>query len=97
MVTTRTPNSAHVRLARRYTVFGIVAGLVAPAGLLLSAIILNRTPDPIWLFFVLAIGGTAMFAAFGRIIGRRDEILMARNRDLALLSAELRVHGEDRC
>jgi two-component system cell cycle response regulator len=40
---------------------------------------------------VLAAGGTVVFAVVGRMIGRRDEILLARNRELAEISDQLRA------
>jgi len=81
---------AFKRLSLRYLLLGIVAGLLAPTGLLFFGVIGNRLLDPGQLFLVLSVGGTTTFACLGWMIGRRDEVLLARNRELDLLSAALR-------
>lgn len=46
--------------------------------------------DPLRLSVELALGGMAAFALVGRLVGRRDELLLERNRKLALLANKLR-------
>jgi diguanylate cyclase (GGDEF)-like protein len=75
------------RLSSQYMFFGIFAGLLAPGAVMLHALIAERTAEPYRLFAMLAVGGATVFAVLGRIIGRRDEALIARNHDLAVLSA----------
>ena len=69
-------------LSERYALLGRVAGLIAPAGLFLFAVTTHRELDPVGLSVVLAAGGMMVFAVVGRMIGRRDETLVARNREL---------------
>ena len=78
-----------MNLARRYALFGIVVGLLAPTGLLVYALVTGGQFDPRWLSAVLAAGGTIVFGVVGSMIGRRDEILLRRNSELAALSRKL--------
>jgi diguanylate cyclase (GGDEF)-like protein len=79
-----------MRLSSRYSMLGMLVGLLAPAGLFLYGIATRQTFDPVWCSAVLAAGGTVVFAIVGRMIGRRDETLLARNQELAVLSNKLR-------
>ena len=45
--------------------------------------------DPFRLSLALAVGGVTIFAILGRLIGRRDDLLVERNRELATLSKRL--------
>lgn len=80
-----------VRHSTAYTLVGIVVGLFAPTGLLLYGVTAEQTLDPLRSSFVLAAGGALVFAIVGRAIGRRDETLLARNRELAELTDQLRA------
>jgi diguanylate cyclase (GGDEF)-like protein len=79
-----------MRLAARYGLVGASVGLIAPGALLLYGLASGQMFDPIWSSVALAAGGTIIFAIVGRMIGRRDDILLARNRELAELSERLR-------
>jgi diguanylate cyclase (GGDEF)-like protein len=74
--------------SKRYMLLGILAGLLAPAGLMLHELVASRPLDPLHIFVGLTVGGTIVSAVLGWIIGRRNEALLARNRQLAVLSAE---------
>jgi diguanylate cyclase (GGDEF)-like protein len=80
-----------VRISTRYGLIGILVGVFAPAALLLYGVATRQTFDPVWSSAAFAAGGTVVFALVGRMIGRRDEILLARNRELAELSDQLRA------
>jgi diguanylate cyclase (GGDEF)-like protein len=80
-----------MRLSLRYSVVGALVGLFAPAALLLYGLASRQLFNPIWSSVVLAGGGTIIFATVGRMIGRRDELLLARNRELAELTDRLRA------
>lgn len=64
-----------MRTARRYTLLGVLAGLLAPGALFLFAALSRRELDAFWLSVILAVGGMIVFAVLGRMIGRRDERL----------------------
>jgi diguanylate cyclase (GGDEF)-like protein len=80
-----------MRISTRYGLSGVLVGLLAPAALLLYGVASRQMFDPIWTSVALAAGGTVVFATVGVMIGRRDEILMTRNRELAILSDQLRA------
>ena len=80
-----------VRLSTRYGLAGIFVGLLAPIAMLLYDIVVRPAHDPTWAFAVLAAGGLLVFPLVGRAIGRRDEILLAQNRELATLSEQMRA------
>lgn len=90
MQTSATASGRVARLSRRYMWMGIVAGLLAPVGLLFQGLLADQGFHPIRLFAVLALSGTVTLALLGRIIGRRNEALLARNQELSVLSAELK-------
>jgi diguanylate cyclase len=73
----------------RYALFGMVVGLLAPAGLLVYALATRRWFDPVSFSLALAAGGAIVFGAIGSLIGRRDEILRRRNSELAALTRKL--------
>jgi diguanylate cyclase (GGDEF)-like protein len=78
--------------ARAYLLLGILAGLIAPAGLL-GYQVLFGAPDPRLVILTLVIGGIATLGICGWLIGRRDDALAARNHTLAVLSRQLRVQS----
>lgn len=78
-----------MKLTTRYALFGVLVGLVAPAGLLVYALATRRWFDPVSLSATLAAGGAIVFGVVGSMIGRRDEILLRRNSELAALSGKL--------
>jgi diguanylate cyclase (GGDEF)-like protein len=78
-----------VKLASRYVLFGMLVGLVAPAGLLIYGLVGRGGFDPVWFSALLAGGGMIVFAIAGSMIGRRDELLLRRNSELAALSDTL--------
>jgi diguanylate cyclase (GGDEF)-like protein len=80
-----------MRISTRYGLVGALVGLFAPTALLLYGLVTRQLFDPIWSSVVLAAGGTIIFATVGRMIGRRDELLLARNRELADLTERLRA------
>jgi diguanylate cyclase (GGDEF)-like protein len=80
-----------MRISTRYSLVGALVGLLAPAALLLYGIASRQVFDPVWTSLVLAAGGTIIFAAVGRMIGARDEMLSARNRELTELGEQLRA------
>jgi len=88
---TKPANSRSVSLSTRYSLFGIVVGLLAPGALLVYGLATGQLLDPVSTVAVLAVGGTVVFAIVGRMIGRRDEILLSRNRELAQLAEGLRT------
>ena len=69
-------------------VLGGLAGLIAPAGLLAYGIV-RGAPDPVLVLVFLIIGGMVTLGMAGWVIGRGDDALAARNRELALLGQEL--------
>ena len=79
-----------MKISTRYTLLGAVAGLVAPVGLFVHATVTGHRFDPFRLSLALSIGGMTIFAIVGRLIGLRDELLVDRNRELAVLSKRLR-------
>ena len=78
-----------MRLAIRYALIGVLVGLLAPAGLLAYALATRRWFDPVAFSAALAAGGAIVFGVIGSMIGRRDEILLRRNSELAALSGKL--------
>jgi diguanylate cyclase (GGDEF)-like protein len=64
-----------MRLSQRYMGLGALIGILAPSGVFLFAVTTKRTPDPLWLASVLAVGGAIAFAWLGRSIGAHDEAL----------------------
>jgi diguanylate cyclase (GGDEF)-like protein len=80
-----------MRLTTKYSVWGVVAGVVAPLGLFAYAVGAEYQFNPLELFGVMAMGGVITFAFAGRMIGRRDEALVESNRSLSLLSDQLRA------
>jgi diguanylate cyclase (GGDEF)-like protein len=80
-----------MRISTRYGLVGVLVGLLAPTALLLYGLASRQMFDPIWTSVALAAGGTLIFASVGRMIGRRDEILIARNLELGILSDQLRA------
>ena len=78
-----------MRLATRYALFGVLVGMLAPAGMLVYALTTRRWFDPVAFSAALAAGGTIVFGVIGSMIGRRDEILLRRNSELAALSGKL--------
>lgn len=78
-----------MRNATRFMLLGAATGLLAPAGLALYAVAAGATPDPGLLVAFLAAGGALALGAAGRMIGRRDDELEARNRALEALSQRL--------
>lgn len=80
-----------VRLSTRYGLAGVFVGLFAPMAMLLYDVAMRQTADPSWVSAVLAAGGVVVFSLVGHAIGRRDEILLAQNRELEKLSEQLRA------
>jgi diguanylate cyclase (GGDEF)-like protein len=78
-----------VKISNRYTLLGAAVGLLAPIGLLIHSAATGYRFDPFRLSLALAVGGIAIFAIVGRLIGHRDDLLVERNRDLATLSQRL--------
>jgi diguanylate cyclase (GGDEF)-like protein len=78
-----------MRLVTRYALFGVLVGMLAPTGLLAYALATRRGFESLWLAAALAAGGIIVFAIVGRMIGRRDELLLQRNDELVALSREL--------
>lgn len=78
-----------MKISTRYTLLGAAAGLLAPVGLFIHAAATGHAFDPIRLSLALAVGGMTIFALVGRLIGRRDDLLVERNRELATLSKRL--------
>jgi diguanylate cyclase (GGDEF)-like protein len=76
--------------SRSYLLLGGLAGLVAPAGLLVYAVLLGA-PDPRLVVSLLTAGGVMVLALCGWAIGRAEDALAARNLQLAALSEQLRV------
>lgn len=79
-----------MKISTRYTLLGAAAGLLAPVGLFIHSAVTGHGFDPFRLSLALAVGGMTIFAIVGRLIGRRDDLLMERNRELATLSKQLR-------
>src|SRR2546421_901998 len=67
----------------------MATGLLAPAGLFTYAVFAGRTFDPLELFFATASGGVVTLGAAGWMIGRRDDVLQRRNRELGELTQRL--------
>jgi len=78
-----------VTISTRYTLLGAAAGLLAPVGLFIHAAATGHRFDPFRLSLALAVGGMTIFAIVGRLIGRRDDLLVERSRELATLSKRL--------
>lgn len=85
-----TPNAAslYVRRSRSYLALGGLAGLVAPAGLL-AYTVLHGAPDPRLVLGLLTAGGIVVLGLVGWLIGRQEDALDARTRQLAALSDRL--------
>jgi diguanylate cyclase (GGDEF)-like protein len=79
-----------VRHSLAYMMLGGLTGLIAPGGLLVYGAVAGA-PDPVVVVLCLIIGGVAALGAAGWVIGRRDDALAARNRELAALSEQLRT------
>jgi diguanylate cyclase (GGDEF)-like protein len=69
---------------------GALAGVLAPAGLLLLGLTGHSGLHPVGTFVALALGGVVVFTGLGLIVGRRDEALVARNQELQRLSQEFK-------
>jgi len=78
-----------VTTSTRYMLLGAAAGVLAPVGLLVLAAATDHRFDPLRLSVALALGGIAIFAILGRLIGHRDDLLVQSNRELAALSTRL--------
>ncbi len=61
-----------MKISTRYTLLGASAGLLAPVGLFIRATATGHRFDPFRLSLALAVGGMAIFAIVGRLIGRRE-------------------------
>ena len=79
-----------MKLSRRYALLGAVVGLAAPGVLFLYVRLTGHSVDPTRLSAALAFGGVAAFATVGRVVGRRDELLIEQNAELASLTEKLR-------
>ncbi len=77
------------RNAIRFLLIGILAGLVAPAGLFAQGLFGGDRISPMQMFTVLAGGGMLALGAAGWMIGKRDDALEARNRELRTLTERL--------
>lgn len=85
-----------MRTSRRYTLFGVLAGLLAPSALFLFATVSKRELDAFWLSVLLAVGGMIVFALLGRMIGLRDERLEELSETDALTGLANRRHFDRR-
>lgn len=81
--------SRKVRYSTRYLVLGAIAGVLAPAGLFAYGLVRGRELDAFEVFAIMAAGGVVTLGAAGWMIGRRDDVLRARNRELRALSESL--------
>lgn len=77
------------RQATRYLLYGLLAGIVAPGGLWAYAMLRGRPLDPLEVLAVMLFGGALALGGAGWMIGRRDDVLMARNDDLRRLTTSL--------
>jgi diguanylate cyclase (GGDEF)-like protein len=75
----------------RYASLGVLAGLLAPAGLFAYVVFAGRTFDPLELFLATAASGVVTLGVAGWMIGRRDDVLERRNLELAELSERLQA------
>jgi diguanylate cyclase (GGDEF)-like protein len=82
-----------MRHSHAYLLLGGLTGLLAPAGLV-GYQVLFEAPDPGMVILCLMTGGIAALGLAGWLIGRRDDALAARNRDLAELSEQLRAQSD---
>jgi diguanylate cyclase (GGDEF)-like protein len=80
-----------VRLSSLYASLGVLAGLVAPAGAFTYILLAGRSFDPFELFLANAVGAMITLGAAGWMIGRRDDVLRTRHRELAELSERLQA------
>ena len=83
------PPHTVVRFSTLYALLGLLAGLLAPAGMFSYLVLAGRTFDPAVLFLATAAGGMLTLGTAGWMIGRRDDVLARRNFELASLTHEL--------
>jgi diguanylate cyclase (GGDEF)-like protein len=79
-----------MRNATSYAFTGLLAGLVAPTGLVIYARLAGEIPDLRLVFGVLATGGSMTLAVAGWMIGRRDDAIRHHSQELSVLSTQLR-------
>jgi diguanylate cyclase (GGDEF)-like protein len=77
------------RLSTRYLLLGMLTGLLVSAGLFVSALWQARSFDPWEIFAMTAAGSMLTLGVAGWMIGRRDDVLEARNEELRQLSERL--------
>jgi diguanylate cyclase (GGDEF)-like protein len=80
-----------VRWSTLYALLGVLAGLLAPAGMFTYILVAGRTLEPLELFLATAFGGMVTLGAAGWMIGRREDVLQRRNEELANLSGRLQA------
>jgi diguanylate cyclase (GGDEF)-like protein len=80
-----------MRYARRYLALGALTGLIAPVGLFAGSVFTDRVLDPAHLFGAMALGGIAALGLAGWVIGKKEDVLASRNRELRRISAQLRA------
>jgi diguanylate cyclase (GGDEF)-like protein len=75
----------------RFAVVGAMAGVAAPLGLLVYGLFFGRAVDPLQLGPVLLAGAVVGLATAGWWLGRKQDVLVRRNRGLEELVTQLRA------
>jgi diguanylate cyclase (GGDEF)-like protein len=80
-----------MRNSVRFALCGILTGIVAPLGLVLYALLVDRTIDPMHLFAVMVVGGGLSLGVAGYLFGRQKDELTEQNQALRALSERLQA------
>ncbi len=80
-----------VRNSVRFALLGGAAGVLMPLGLVLYALVVDRSIDPVHLFLVMLVGGCSALGGLGWLLGRKEDQLANQNRSLAQLTASLQA------
>ena len=80
-----------MRNSVRFALCGIATGIMAPLGLVLYALLVDRTMDPMHLFAVMVVGGGICLGTAGYFFGRKKDELTEQNAALRQLSERLQA------
>lgn len=76
-------------MSTRYLLLGVLVGLIAPAGLVAYVSLEERPVNLLQMFLATSLGSVVTLAIAGWMIGRRDDALEGRNRELRALTEKL--------
>ncbi|HEY0708510.1 MAG TPA: GGDEF domain-containing protein [Polyangia bacterium] len=78
-----------MRQSVRFALWGVFAGVVMPAGLVIYALLVDRSIDPLHLFLVMVAGGVLALGSLGWALGKKEDQLQSQNLALRALSDRL--------